>query len=572
MTRSPTASPAREAARPRGRTAGITDVVLVALAASVAGLGNQLAHDDLHLIQENARVQDLTALGDIFARPFWPPPFSQDLYRPLTTFLLALQFAVGNGEPIVFRVVSYALYAASAGGVFLLARRFVAPPAALAAAALFAAHPVHVEAVALAVGQAEIVVALLAILSVALYHQWRLRGSLGAREWATLALLYGVASLFKENALVLPALLAAAELLVPGQRRTSWKTLAPGYAALAGVALAVLALRVTVLGELRGTFVTEALDGVTTGERLLTVLGVVPEWVRLFLWPAHLRLDYSPSEFVASTSLGAREAAGLLMVIGLLAAAWRARRQAPLVTFGIVWMGIAILPVSNLLVPTGVLIAERTLFLPTVGLALIVAGAIQALASTITDPRARKAALAACIALVIAGVVRSAERHRVWRHDGFLAVRTASDAPRSFRAQRAYADVLFEIRQPDAAHAAYARALEYAPPQLRWRVHNDYARQLRARGDRAGEIRELRASLAQRPDQEDARGHLVAALLEHGEYDAAAAQADSAIARGARRDVFQGLKAVADSARRASAPPGSVRVAIVPAPSAPVRP
>lgn len=547
-------------------------MVVVALAASVAGIGNQLAHDDLHLVQENARVHDLTALGDIFARPFWPPPFSPDLYRPLTTFLMALEFAAGNGEPVVFRVVSYLLYAASAAGVLLLARRFVSPPAAFAAALLFAAHPVHVEAVALAVGQAEIVVALLAMLSVVLYHRWRMRGPLAAREWATLALLYAAAALFKEHALVFPALLLGSELLVPRERRESWKSLAPGYAALAGVAALVLALRVAVLGELRGTFVAEALEGATTAERLLTVLAVVPEWVRLLLWPAHLRLDYSPSEFVASTSFGWREGGGLAVLVALAALAWRLRRRAPLMSYGIFWTGIAILPVSNLLVPTGVLIAERTLFLPSVGLALTVAGAIQALAPAVTDV-ARKAALGACVALVIAGVLRSAERHRVWRHDGFLSVRTASDAPRSFRAQRAYADVLFEIRQPDAAHAAYARALEHAPAPLRWRVHNDYARQLRAQGDRAGEIRELLASLAQRPDQEDARGYLVAALLEQGRYDDAAAQADSAFARGARRDVFLGLKAVADSARRAAAPPGSVRIAIVPgAQSLPVRP
>ena len=40
------------------------------------------------------------------------------------------------------------------------------------------------------------------------------------------------------------------------------------------------------------------------------------------------------------------------------------------------WIAIAFLPVSNLLFSTGVLLAERTLYLPSVGLALAAGAAL----------------------------------------------------------------------------------------------------------------------------------------------------------------------------------------------------
>ena len=41
---------------------------------------------------------------------------------------------------------------------------------------------------------------------------------------------------------------------------------------------------------------------------------------------------------------------------------------------GIAWTAVALLPVSNLILPTGILLAERTLYLASVGAMLAVAG------------------------------------------------------------------------------------------------------------------------------------------------------------------------------------------------------
>lgn len=547
-------------------------VAAVALAASLAGLSNDFVQDDTYLIRDNLRIHDLANWRAILTSPYWPPPFSQDLYRPLTALLLGFEFVIGGGDPAVFRLVSYGLYAAASTGVFLLARRLLPRPVALGAALVFAAHPVHVEAVALAAGQNELVVGLLAVTMTVRYLDRRRGDGLGARDWGGLGILYLAASLLKEQGLLLPAFLLCAEaFLLVGPLWDRVRRLGPGYAFLGLLGGAVLLVRSTVLGgDVAGTFTAEALQGVSIGGRALTMLQVVPHWARLLLWPAHLQADYSPLEIVGSTGLGASEMLGLLILLAAVVTMVVTRRRAPVVAFGIAWCAVALFPVSNVLVPTAILLAERTLFLPSIGVVITLAGLVAlALDRWGVGARDRRFAAIVCGLLVIAGLLRSVERQRVWRNEGFFAVRGVQDAPRSFRAQRAYGDVLFTVGRADLGVEAYDRAIAFAPPGSGWRVRNDLARRYRLQGETAKEVEQLRASLAEEPAQEDARGHLVAGLLLLGDYAGAARAADSALARGANRSVFQGLRAVADSAASVKAPPGSVRIQIrtVPAPS-----
>jgi tetratricopeptide (TPR) repeat protein len=537
-------------------------VAAVALVASAAGILNLFAFDDVHLIQGNVRVHSLANWREILTTPFWPPPFSQDLYRPLTSLLLALQHGLGGGDPIIYRLVSYALYAACSVAVLAVARLWLAPGASLVAALLFAAHPVHVEAVALGVGQSELLVGLLAMVMVLRYVRARRLGALTPREMGILAALYAAASLSKEQGLVLPALLLLVELAPPaGVVAQAWRKALTPLVPTAAVAAAVLAARQAVLGgEVAGTFTAEALTGLDAGGRALTMLPVVLQWARLLAWPLHLQADYSPQEIVAATGFGLGQALGLVLLGFGAAAAWWGRRRAPAVTIGLGWCAVALFPVSNLVVPTGIVLAERTLFLPSVGWLLAAVGGAAWMA---VRAEWRAPALRSLVALLlVSGMLRSAERQRIWRSEAFFSVRTVQDAPLSYRAQRGYAEVLFAIGRDSLAVEAYQRAVALAPSGFAWRVRNDLARRYRVMGASGPEVDQLTLSLAERPDQEDSRGYLITALLVLGRYKEAIAEADSALARGGNRAAFGGVRALADSAERIGAPPGTVRVGV----------
>src|ERR1019366_7020603 len=105
----------------------------------------------------------------LFTQAYWPAPYPRELYRPLTSALLAMEWVAGGGRPVLFRIVSILIYVGAVLAVYRLARRLLDPRAAWLAAALFAVHPVHVEAVAVAINQAELIVGAILALLIATY-------------------------------------------------------------------------------------------------------------------------------------------------------------------------------------------------------------------------------------------------------------------------------------------------------------------------------------------------------------------------------------------------------------------
>src|ERR1043166_6979756 len=225
-------------------------IALLAIAASLSGITNQYAQDDIAIIQTNPLLHDLRGIGRVFTEPYWPPPFVPSTYRPLSSGWYALQWLRGGGSPVAFRLVGFLLFAVSAGAVvpspypplssvwyalqwlggggspvafrlvssllyavtavavFRLARTRLPVIAAAACAALFAVHPVHVEAVAMAVNQSELWIGLLGCIATGLYVRERSAGGpLPVRTELSLAGLYLAACLFKETGLILPGLL-----------------------------------------------------------------------------------------------------------------------------------------------------------------------------------------------------------------------------------------------------------------------------------------------------------------------------------------------------------------------------
>jgi hypothetical protein len=545
---------------------------LLAIVASLSGISNEYAQDDLALLFQNPRMQTLRSIPSFLVDPYWPPPFIPALYRPLTSVSLALEWAAGGGAPIVFRLASYLLYAFAAVAFFRMARLRLPLAAAAAAAALFAVHPVHVESVAVAVNQSEIWVGLMACLMVAVYLRARSEpGPLPARTQLGLAGLYLVACAFKENALMIPGILLSAELLLVRDatrvtaRMSQHRQL---YLLLLAVAVAFYWVRTLVLsGSLSGTFVAEGLVGLTTGQRALTMLAVVPHWFRLLYWPGHLRADYSPGELVGHTEWGPDQTLGLLLLAAAVATMVLTWKRAPVIAFGIVWCAIALFPVHNVLVPTGIMLAERTLFLPSVG-ALLVLGGIGAAALERSAPRTQTFLALATGILVLLGIAKSAVRHTVWNNQFRLWYKTANeDAPRSFRAHEALADKYFRLGIEGMAEQEYRIAMTYAPRTFT-RPASSYADRLRMRGHCFPAARIYRDVLKVHPNYGSQRLALVACLLDLGRYREAKFHARMGATFDWSRPVFQWTLAKADSAEHTGAPPGSVRVLVNPGDSA----
>jgi len=527
-------------------------LVLLVIAASAPSLANGFAYDDLLIVRDNKQIHTLADMAFDFVQGYWPQEHGGALYRPLTLVLFALQWVLGRGAPRIFHAVNVALYAGLALALFMLARRILPMGAAWLAAAFFAVHPVHVEAVANVVGQAELTTALAVVLGISLYLDARRRPGLRARDSVGLFALLMAAGMCKENGIILPALLLCAEATVVQDHRplrSRVGALLPTYLLLILGAALLMGIRRAALGATGGEYPALVLAGLGFRDRLLTMLAIVPEWVRLFFWPAHLRADYAPPEFDAATHFGAPQALGLGLVLLVALVAVAARRRHPAVTLGIGVAALALLPVSNLILPTGILLAERTLLLPSVGVAIAVGALAAAWQSLPETPRpVRWALLAGATALLVLGAARSAVRQSSWRDTPSVLAQMVRDAPLDYRAWLMYGGHLRSLgRVPEAKEAMLRAAGLY---HRDGRVYEDLGQLVRFERGCARAVPIFRRGLAIDPGLRNARGRLYVCLLELGDTTAAM----SVAAEGARRGQAFFQLVMITGPRRPSAP------------------
>jgi len=410
----------------------LTACVLLALGAYAQTAGYQFVYDDLHVIQDQVEVHSLAHWRALLSKPLW-----FGLFRPVSELSLALDWTVSHGNPGYFHLVNAALHAAVSVLVYLLARGGLGVLGAGAAALLFAVHPVHVEAVANLVGRAELLAALFTLLAALAYRADGRMAAAGERSWrrgaasfgTLIALGMGVAS--KETALVTPGVLLLVDWL-EGERtgespvvrfRRHWVLW------VAGLALSIewLWVRALVVGGLGGV-TAPGLQGEGLLGRALAMAPVVLQYLRLFFFPLRLSADYSPDFLPVTPAPTLRGLAGLIVVVMAAVLAVRARHRAPPIAFGLAWMAGTLLIVSNLIVPSEVLLAERTLYLPSVG-AVVLLGWLAAW----TEASWRRAGVALAALGVGLGVARTLTRVPVWRDNNRFFPQLVRDAPGSYR-------------------------------------------------------------------------------------------------------------------------------------------
>ncbi len=360
-------------------------------AAALAGvvylpsLGNGFAYDDLLIIVQDRTIRSLGGIPELLVRPYWPGEdgVAFGLWRPVTSISLTLLWVVSDGAPWVFHLANVLLHAAVTAGVVVVGARVFPVRVAAIAGLIFAVHPVHVEAVANGVGIAELLAAGFILLAL----ERATRGSAGTvsrvAEARDVGFLYLLAFLSKESAVVLPGLLF---LVDAGRGRWTLRELGAAvrarghlYLAMGVVAAGVLAARAQILGTVADP--TPALGAQLLAEipRIHTVGEIWAEQLRLLVWPARLTPDYAPAVLPVTTIWTARGLAAVAAVLAFLIGAgfWfrsRTRSVDDALPLGILWYVVAVSPITNLVFVAGVLVAERTLYLPSIGACYAIAG------------------------------------------------------------------------------------------------------------------------------------------------------------------------------------------------------
>lgn len=526
----------------RGARWPLVAVAAAAILVYLDALGNAFLWDDLFLVVNNPAIKSWDRLPALFLADLFPQGVLSRYYRPLQAATYLLDYHWWGLNPFGFHLTSVLIHATVAALFYRLALALLADArGALAAALLYAVHPIHTEAVAYVSGRSDplaaagMLVALLAFL-----HDRRT--TLGAWRLLSLAAFF-LALLAREAAMVLVLLVPLVDRAVPAPRATLARRFALDYLPYAATLAAYLALRHAAVG-FGGV-------GASTAEvplplRALTMLKVVVGYLSLLLVPVgqHMERVVTPAASVLDPLV-----IGAALVVGTtVAAAMACRRTARPVTIGAAWFFLALLPVANL-VPLSTFMSEHWLYIPSMGFFLAAGWALARLMAAGWEQPAASVLL--MLVAVYGGL--TIRRNLDWRDGLTLYQATLRFSPSSVRAwsnlgyahqeagqlelaQQAYAralqlqpdapDVVQNLGvlaaaagQTDAAQAAYQRAirmnLDFADP------HNNLGNLYRTQGKYDAALAEFRRALAINPSHVSAYNNLGLTLGALGQTDAA---------------------------------------------------
>ena len=445
-----------------GLSAGYGAIVtaVVALATYLLTLGNGFAFDDVVLIPNDARVLN-GELGTLLTTSYWKDA-ALALYRPLTSLSFGLDWAAAGGSAAWFHFTNIIWHVLASVLVYQLLLRYFAVAAALLGAALFAAHPVHVEAVANVVGRAELMATTFVLAGCVL---WPRIANQAARA-VIVSVIYFLALGAKESAAVLPALLVIIDFT---EGEWSFNSIGdylrrrgPALLALIATFAIFMILRTAVLGSLAPARLDPSIEVVgNTWHRILTALQTWPIALRLFVWPWTLLADYGPQVIMPIAEWNSLAVLGATMLIGLVGGGLIALAYGHRVAaLALLWYPIAILPVSNFLLPIGVLLGERTLYLPSVAVAFAAAALY---AWTSRYPATHKTVRAVAVTMVVLFMARAIVRVPDWQSTDSIMHALVRDRPDAFRGQWHMARIHRQQGRIDAALTHYDEAFKLWP-------------------------------------------------------------------------------------------------------------
>ena len=484
-------------------------------------LDNRFQYDDRHSIVENPHIRSLGNIPAFFVKP---ELFSRDpekaMYRPLVLVSLALNYAWSGYETYSYHLVNIALHSLCALLVWGILLGVGRPPCmAFLGGLLFAAHPLCSEPVNYISSRSELLAAVGVLGSFWLYlSAERSPGSVlppgagsfrryiageGHSERKAMAgslLFFAVGLLSKSTAITLPALLVCAAF----SRGCLDRRTAIRYLPYAVIALGYL---VAVRGFLTKAVLAEPVRSM--GEQLGTQAKALVYYLKLFFLPVGLNVHHAFSE---SPLFDWPVLLCLLVLFPLFLFAWRGRETHPCIFLGLCWMGITLTP--TLLVPLNVLVNEHRLYLPLVGLIILLTG----LRGLQEIPGLRWGVL---LLLVGMGLL-TWQRNQVWADEFTLWSDAGRKAPQEVRPYVYMGNYAREMGKPERALRYYERALQLEPENAA--VRGNMGNAFRDLGHFEEAIATFRGILEDHPELGDMRYSLARIYQEKEDFEQARKQ------------------------------------------------
>jgi hypothetical protein len=422
---------------------------------------------------------------------------STPYYRPLTQLTFMAERVLHGANPYYVRLLNVLLHAVNSFLVYRLARSStLGLYGSFLAAALFAVHPLNAEAVNFNSGGRNTMLAAFFLLSSYLVHRWSQKNESITGAWGGAVLLMA-GLLSKETALAILPLVIGSEYAAFRQRNVfSGRQSIIRFISYLAVVVGYLILRHNAL--LKAGVVIEILPGLTG--RLLANFYIIPRYLLNVVWPGML----SPRYFIPDDlHLYALYLSVSWLLIGgvlwWLLTGGRSRTS----LFGLAWTAAFWIPVSGIVPIPSAPLADRYLYVSSIGIWLIVADQLGLLIRSRGKIRNSVFAATAMILVVLASV--TVRLNLAWCNDIALFSRLVRNYPeRAYGHHNLGCAYLDKDKNLDRAEKEFEEALALDPAFPRLRTQMGYARLLR--NDFHGALHHYKEALKLNPS--DAEAHL----------------------------------------------------------------
>lgn len=453
--------------------------MLLIVAIYLPALTGRFVWDDELLIVHNPRIKSWQGIIDAFRLDFFYGITEVDritYYRPLITILNVITYKIFGLKPFLFHVENLLLHIANVGMVYILLRMAfrTGVMTSFLGALLFAIHPVNTEAVAFISGRTDLVATfcfLLALLSVSFRHYHQLTSQ---KPFIVLAFIFYICGLLaKENVVVLgPVILLIdyyqSKALTP---RSYFRQSRPFI-----FTVVILWLSITFAYFFVRFFLIKGIEpgsypGGTFLLTMLTMAKVFWHYVYLLILPVWQIASYEnyfmpvgvPGSFTPFHLVRLILAIlGVLIFVGTAFYLLLTKKQYALPLW---WFILTLSPVLNI-VPFGIWLAERFLYLPSIALAIMCAFILERLWLKLS-PTKKKLLLGLLVLLILFYSTLAFQRSLVWRTDETLWLDVLKKNPYSDVALGNLAEIKIAQQKYNEALSYVEKALAYQNPVLR---------------------------------------------------------------------------------------------------------
>jgi type IV pilus biogenesis/stability protein PilW len=488
-------------------------IVIIGFSVYANSISGEFIWDDEHLVSDNRYIRDWSNVSKFFTEGMAAgadAPTMYSFYRPFQLITYTLDYSLWKLDPRGYHLTNISLHVLVALAVFwLITILYKDWVLALITGLFFVAHPVHTEAVSYIAGRADSLAALFMLGCFIVYVKIQQRDRKTYFIWMVLS--YVLAVLSKELSLILPVLLLLYHFTF--RQRVKWKAFLP----ILAVTILYIVLRMTVLNFLS----EEVIHKTTHGQRVAGFFVAMVNYVRIMILPLNLHMEYGNSFYSFGYPL---VWGGIVLVFVLIALIAKTALARNIVFFALAWFLINLIPSSNLLYPINAYMAEHWLYLPSIGIFLLLAKGLTLLSR---EKGLKSLSIGAVVLFLGVYSFLTIDQNGYWKTKIPFYLRTIKYANNSSRVYYNLANEYRELGQNEKAIENYDKALKVRPDY--YEAYYNLGKTYENMSDREKAIEAYQKVLSIEPDYDKAHYNLGNLYYESGRIGEAIASFETAI-------------------------------------------